>query len=126
MFIIFILWLGCATICAYIASKRGRNVAGWFLLGLIFGIFAIPFALLMSDNSIATGNNDYALWPTEVLIQEAERLGYEFIVKGFNQVSISYATGANPLPRGLRSELSCRKAEVWDILTRPQADSGVR
>jgi hypothetical protein len=123
--IFVIIWLGCAIFCAYMANKKGRNAVGWFFLGLLFGVFAIPFAWLMSDNSMEAGNTEYTLWPTETLIQETERLGYEFIIKGFNRVSISYATSSTPLPRELRSELSRRKAEIWDILTRPQTEPRV-
>lgn len=35
------VWFVCAVVTAIIASSRGRNGFGWFLLGCIFGIFAV-------------------------------------------------------------------------------------
>jgi hypothetical protein len=32
---------------AFIARRKGRNVAGWFVLGLIFQLLALPVVLLL-------------------------------------------------------------------------------
>jgi hypothetical protein len=41
MEIIIILWLVMAVCTALIASRKGRSVVGWFLLGAVFGIFPL-------------------------------------------------------------------------------------
>lgn len=46
---IFLLWLGCAILCAVVAPGRGRSGAGWFFIGLIFGVFGV-IALLAMPN----------------------------------------------------------------------------
>jgi len=38
-----------ALICAWIASKKGRTVIGWALIGLIFPIVGIGVALAVPD-----------------------------------------------------------------------------
>lgn len=38
---IILIWLVCAVVCAIIGSSKGRTGFGWFLLGLVFGIFAL-------------------------------------------------------------------------------------
>lgn len=40
-------WFVCAIFTAVIASSRGRNGFGWFLLGALFGIFALIAAAAM-------------------------------------------------------------------------------
>ena len=42
-----ILWIGFAVVTAIAASGRGRSGGGWFLLGLIFGVFALIAVLVM-------------------------------------------------------------------------------
>jgi hypothetical protein len=37
---IILVWLGCAFVSAFIAVAKRRSGFGWFLLGLIFGIFS--------------------------------------------------------------------------------------
>jgi hypothetical protein len=41
-----VFWLFCAVVSASIAVGRGRSGFGWFLLGLLFGPFALAVALL--------------------------------------------------------------------------------
>jgi cytochrome bd-type quinol oxidase subunit 2 len=41
MTLFFILWLGCAIFCWVVANSKGRFAGVWFLLGLVFGIFAL-------------------------------------------------------------------------------------
>lgn len=38
---LLILWLASAIVSAIIASNKRRSAIGWFVLGLIFGIFAV-------------------------------------------------------------------------------------
>lgn len=40
-------WFICAIFTAVIASSRGRNGFGWFVLGALFGIFALIAAAAM-------------------------------------------------------------------------------
>ncbi len=42
-----VVWIGFAVLTAIAASSRGRSGAGWFLLGLIFGVFALVAVLVM-------------------------------------------------------------------------------
>lgn len=39
-----LLWLGCGFLAALVASSKRRSVAGWFLLGVLFG----PLGLIAS------------------------------------------------------------------------------
>ena len=41
MIIFIVLWLGSAIVCAAIADAKERLSMVWFLLGLIFGVFAL-------------------------------------------------------------------------------------
>lgn len=41
MEILIVFWLICAGFAAYIADQKGRSSAGWFTLGLFFGVFAL-------------------------------------------------------------------------------------
>ena len=34
-------WIGCAFLCAFVASEKGRGDAAWFWTGLFFGFFAL-------------------------------------------------------------------------------------
>ena len=36
-----VIWLLFGVICAFVASKKGRNVMGWLILGSLFAIFAL-------------------------------------------------------------------------------------
>ena len=43
----------------YIAQKRGANKKFWFVMGLIFGVFALPFVFFArTDHSSALDGND--------------------------------------------------------------------
>jgi hypothetical protein len=44
-FILF--WLGCAIVSAIIASSKGRSAFGWFLIGALFGIFALLLVVVL-------------------------------------------------------------------------------
>lgn len=45
------IWLMFAGLTAFIASQKGRNVLGWGLIGLIFGIFAVVAIAFAKDIS---------------------------------------------------------------------------
>jgi hypothetical protein len=45
MFEIIPFWVVCALLCAFIASSKGINGFGWFLLGLLLGPFGVLFVL---------------------------------------------------------------------------------
>lgn len=49
----FILWLIMAVLAAGIASHKGRSVGGWFIIGLVFGIFAVIVVAVLSSNKPA-------------------------------------------------------------------------
>ena len=38
---LLVAWLAFAVFTAWIATQKGRSGCGWFLLGAIFGIFAL-------------------------------------------------------------------------------------
>lgn len=44
----FILWIGCGIAAAVVAGNKGRNAAGWFILGFFFGPIALIVALVLS------------------------------------------------------------------------------
>jgi hypothetical protein len=41
MEVALIVWFGFAICCGVIAGAKARTALGWFLLGLVFGIFAL-------------------------------------------------------------------------------------
>ena len=47
--IFLMVWLACAIACAIIAGNKGRSGFGWFFIGLIFGVFGLLIALVVSD-----------------------------------------------------------------------------
>ncbi len=51
---ILLLGIGIALVPYFIAARRGANKTFWFLMGLLFGPFAIPFVFFAktdkSDN----------------------------------------------------------------------------
>lgn len=44
-------WLGFAIVTALAASGRGRSGFGWFLLGLVFGAFALIAVLVLAPKA---------------------------------------------------------------------------
>lgn len=72
-----LIWLASAVLAAIAADSRGRSGFGWFLLGLLFGFFALIAVLVMPR---------YDLRSQPVISREADR--------------ISLAPGADsPMPR---------------------------
>lgn len=46
-----VAWLACAAITGAAAAGRGRDGAVWFLIGLVFGIFALIAVIVSGDKS---------------------------------------------------------------------------
>jgi hypothetical protein len=44
---IIIIWIAFAVLTALAANTKGRSAGGWFVLGIIFGIFALIAVLVM-------------------------------------------------------------------------------
>lgn len=44
---LIIIWAAFGIVCAVIAPSRGRNPGGWFVLGLVGGIFALIVLLAL-------------------------------------------------------------------------------
>ena len=40
-YLLLIFWTICAFLCGHLAKQRGRNIALWFVLGLMFSLFAV-------------------------------------------------------------------------------------
>ena len=38
---VLLIWLACGILSAVVAESKGRSGLGWFLLGLVFGVFAL-------------------------------------------------------------------------------------
>lgn len=52
MEIVIGLWIACGITCAVIASGKGRSGFGWFIMGLLFSIFAVVMiACLPAQNA---------------------------------------------------------------------------
>jgi hypothetical protein len=55
MEIVLLVWIGCAVLCWVVASSKGRFAGGWFLLGLVLGIFALIAIAAMPSRARAPG-----------------------------------------------------------------------
>lgn len=56
-------WILCGVVCAMVASNKGRDITGWFLIGALLGPIGIVISLVSSknegeieDNNIRSGN----------------------------------------------------------------------
>jgi len=49
--LILAVWVGCAAICYSQAKKKNLNVALWTILGLLFGVFAVIGAWVVSPKA---------------------------------------------------------------------------
>jgi hypothetical protein len=47
-----IIWAAIAAGTAYVASKKGRSAGSWFVLGLLFSVFALFAAWLVNPIGI--------------------------------------------------------------------------
>lgn len=72
MDILFGLSIVSAIVCAVLASKKDRNAAGWFFIGLLLGIFGIILVVFMSP---VTGGEKYKKCPecAETILSEAKK-----------------------------------------------------
>lgn len=50
LLIIIALWIGLAAWCSHIASTKNRSGVAWFVLGLVFGIFALLIVACLSTD----------------------------------------------------------------------------
>ena len=48
-----IVWLAFAVVTAIVASHKGRSTAGWLILGLCFGFFALIIVALLGSLKVA-------------------------------------------------------------------------
>jgi hypothetical protein len=76
MWVVF--WASCSILCSVIANKKGRDEAGWFLLGVLIGPFAILFALaaredkqLLENRQLRTGRVRKCPFCAELIKREA-------------------------------------------------------
>lgn len=67
MALLIVIWVVVAVLCAVIASNKGRSAVGWFLLGAIFGIFALLIIAVI-------GRADQAPSSLTAQLAELERL----------------------------------------------------
>lgn len=51
----FIFWLGMSIACAVVANNKGRSVAGWLVLGLLFSVAALIVVLVLPSLKIDPG-----------------------------------------------------------------------
>lgn len=56
-FTFFLLYICLGMLTAYLANKKNRNLIGWFLAGMFFGIFAIIFLLILPPLPSSTQDN---------------------------------------------------------------------
>lgn len=52
---LFLVWMLLAVVAMFIAQSKGRNMGGWFVLGLIFGIFAVIVVAVMPEVKTSKG-----------------------------------------------------------------------
>lgn len=52
-----VIWFCFAVGCALLAKKKNRSQAGWFLLGMLGGIFALGILLLLPNLNPVTEEN---------------------------------------------------------------------
>lgn len=51
----FIIWVGCGIAASIIASNKGMNIVGWFILGFFFGPIALIIALVLPKEKAGAG-----------------------------------------------------------------------
>jgi hypothetical protein len=57
MFLIFVIWVGCAFACRKIAESKGRGAGAWTVVGLLFGIPALIVIALLPTRMPSTVRN---------------------------------------------------------------------
>jgi len=81
----FLIWLFFGIFSALVASKKNRNIVGWFFIGLLFGPFGLLFAFFMKDLNDVSDEKKY--------IQEVKNAGitdhssHEYEIKSKNNTS---------------------------------------
>jgi hypothetical protein len=51
---VLLIWVLFGVASAIVASNKGRNGFGWFLMGILFGPFGLIIALVVSDKNKET------------------------------------------------------------------------
>jgi len=73
-----VVWFCFAVACAIVAQKKNRNAVGWFIWGIVGGIFALGILLLLPtinvDSSVAGSPPKYKKCPycAEQILYEAK------------------------------------------------------
>lgn len=52
--VFLVFWAGCAVTCAIVAGSKGLNAFGWFLVGLLIGIFGVIIVCAVPAKKPAT------------------------------------------------------------------------
>lgn len=75
IFATMLIWLFCAVIAAILADHRGRSPLLWFILGVLFGVFAVILLLVISEErqekivyvqrNPTQKRSDFPRWPEE-------------------------------------------------------------
>jgi hypothetical protein len=56
---VFVVAVGSIVACHVLAGRRGANPVYWGVMGLLFGPFAIPFAMFAKPERRPRENSDY-------------------------------------------------------------------
>lgn len=75
---IIVFWLLCGVASAMVASSKGRDAFGWFLIGALFGPIGLVISLVsrknegaIEDKSISSGNYKKCPYCAELIKSEA-------------------------------------------------------
>ena len=49
MFLLIVIWVACAVLCAIVAKEKGYVPVAWFFGGLFFGFFGLMAAAGLPD-----------------------------------------------------------------------------
>jgi len=52
-----VIWLVMGFVCGAIAENKHRSIAGWMILGFLFGIFALAIILMLPE--VKTQSQNY-------------------------------------------------------------------
>lgn len=104
------VWFVCAVVAGIVAASRGRTGFGWFLLGCMFGIFALILVALLPSRASASADEPTPV--THVRCPDCREL-----VR--NEARKCKHCGASLVPQSELPPVSITKRFV-DVLTRPR------